>query len=62
MLDWKKLDKDLLYVYPRTGGEKSTLDTMAKFINRFCLKNRFKMEAEDVGERFNKKIINIYLS
>ncbi|KAL3075485.1 hypothetical protein niasHS_011992 [Heterodera schachtii] len=35
-IDWSKFNMDQLFVYPRGGGELSTLSSVARFINRFC--------------------------
>lgn len=51
-INWSEFNKQLLYEYPRGGGEKSTLETMAKFINRFCFKNTINISADEVSFKF----------
>ncbi|CAD5232082.1 unnamed protein product [Bursaphelenchus xylophilus] len=38
-IDWTKFETKNLFVYPRSCGEISTLQSMTKFINHFCRRN-----------------------
>lgn len=47
-IDWSKFDAQNLFVYPRGGGEISTLKCMADFINRYCRRNQPPLTWETV--------------
>ncbi|KAI1701386.1 aminotransferase class I and II domain-containing protein [Ditylenchus destructor] len=47
-IDWTKFPKESLFVYPRGGGEVSTLNSMANFINKFCRKGLAPFPAEEL--------------
>lgn len=47
-IDWRRFDTNQMYVYPRGGGEISTLDTVANFINSNCRKGLPPIPAEEI--------------
>uniref|UniRef100_A0A914D017 Aminotransferase class I/classII domain-containing protein n=1 Tax=Acrobeloides nanus TaxID=290746 RepID=A0A914D017_9BILA len=39
-IDWSQYDKTELSFYPQIGGELSTRESIARFVNKFCFKNQ----------------------
>ncbi|KAI1711660.1 aminotransferase class I and II domain-containing protein [Ditylenchus destructor] len=47
-IQWEKFDTHELLTYPRSGGEPTTLESLAKFINKFCRPGLNPIKAEEL--------------
>ena len=48
-LDWGKFETESLLTYPRIGGEISTLECIASFVNDYCRRELEPITADEVG-------------